>query len=118
MRDDVVNALDQCDIAEGAMRRIFAAATPAAAQVARRDLEGALHRLRRHLEDHLPDAPQRPDTRCTGIAASWCPVHGECSCPKQEKTGEPVWRNGERVENEACPLHGRGNNHAKAPLAG
>lgn len=43
---------------------------------------------------------------CTGVSASWCPVCGECSCPREEdgEWGEP---------NEDCPLHGRRSTHAE-----
>lgn len=36
---------------------------------------------------------------CTGWAASWCPVHGDCGC---ERTSD-----GERIDDEStsCPLH-------------
>lgn len=38
---------------------------------------------------------------CTGIAASWCPIHGDCTCPEPE----------DRKDHEGCPLHGRESNH-------
>lgn len=45
----------------------------------------------------------------TGWAASWCPVCGDCSCPRHE--------NGERLEDdprsEHCPLHGFRSKHAQ-----
>lgn len=34
-------------------------------------------------------------TECTGATASWCPIHGDCSCP------EPVTA----MDDPACPLH-------------
>lgn len=44
---------------------------------------------------------------CTGLAASWCPVHGECACPRNAG-GEPLGN----LDDEACPLHRYGSNHA------
>ena len=26
-------------------------------------------------------------TECTGIAASWCPIHGDCTCKRPEDGG-------------------------------
>jgi len=51
---------------------------------------------------HPTEGMEQP--RCTGIAASWCPIHGDCKCPTDE--------NGERwEEDEKCPLHGSGSTH-------
>jgi hypothetical protein len=67
--------------------------------------------------------PNHPE--CTGIAAVWCPVHGDCTCPTNDD-GSPVevprpppdtpddlsiiylwsWPWWERVCDPACPLHG------------
>lgn len=45
-------------------------------------------------------------SECTGPAASWCPIHGTCSCPRNS--------GGERIEqSDDCPLHGRGSLHAE-----
>jgi hypothetical protein len=61
-------------------------------------------------------APLPPEVReaaeCTGIAASWCPVHGNCSCPRDEE--------GARTENRFgvdCPLHGLASNHGDAEVS-
>lgn len=46
---------------------------------------------------------------CTGIAASWCPVCGDCACPRTV--------DGERIDNEGaddCPLHAASSAHASA----
>lgn len=43
---------------------------------------------------------------CTGIAACWCPIHGDCIC--RDNAAE----DGEWSENPACPLHGLTSNHA------
>jgi hypothetical protein len=43
---------------------------------------------------------------CTGIAAVWCPNHGDCNCPEEE--------NGERcLDFPACPLHNANSDHAE-----
>lgn len=42
-------------------------------------------------------APAQPE--CTGWAASWCPVHGDCACERDPS--------GERIDamRDRCPLH-------------
>lgn len=53
-----------------------------------------------------------PGAECTGIAASWCPVHGNCSCLRDEE--------GARTENRSgvdCPLHGLASNHGDAEVS-
>ena len=60
----------------------------------------ALHRAMR---------PADPDpVECTGVAATWCPVHGDCSCPYDDVIGY------DRSEGGApdCPLHGLSSEHA------
>lgn len=68
---------------------------------------------------------------CTGVAASWCPIHGDCTCPRNDD-GEIEWHY-ERglvaigpivaMSNTArsvvhyaddCPLHSEASNHAGA----
>lgn len=45
---------------------------------------------------------------CTGIAASWCPVHGDCTCPDiNDETLDDV------TEDSHCPLHAASSNHAE-----
>jgi hypothetical protein len=41
-------------------------------------------------------------TQCTGLTASWCPIHGQCGC------GE-----GGDLNNPTCPLHKTGSSHAE-----
>lgn len=41
---------------------------------------------------------------CTGLAAAWCPVHGDCSCPERESA----------MDNPHCPLHRAASSHAEA----
>lgn len=54
-----------------------------------------------HPETHGPDHPE-----CTGIAAQWCPIHGECLCP-QENMGIDY------EYNDDCPLHGSLSTHGE-----
>lgn len=46
-------------------------------------------------------------TRCTGLAAKWCPIHGDCTCPNN---------NGyyAALDRWDCPLHGAQNDHPDA----
>lgn len=72
---------------------------------------------------------------CTGIAASWCPICGDCSCPHNED-GEIIWHY-ERGEvsihgfrgfsdtartvvhyDPNCPIHGTESAHADELLDG
>lgn len=39
---------------------------------------------------------------CTGVSATWCPVHGDCACPDIE----------EARCDENCPLHNSRSTHA------
>jgi len=49
---------------------------------------------------------------CSGVAASWCPVCGSCTCPRREYP-DPGGRPGEVLaENPDCPLHGSLSDHA------
>lgn len=41
---------------------------------------------------------------CTGIAASWCPIHGDCTCPRSEIG---LWGH----DSPDCPLHGTNSSH-------
>lgn len=62
--------------------------------------------------DTFPDGgpSQRPcdcrsllgDPGCSGVAASWCPVHGDCVCDRE--AGE--------LNDEACSLHCIASTHA------
>lgn len=48
------------------------------------------------IEEHERD-------RCTGLAASWCPIHGDCTCPDRERA----------MDSEHCPLHSRTSDHCE-----
>lgn len=47
--------------------------------------------------------------KCTGITASWCPVHGDCTCPRKI-----AWEREE--EDPRCPLHSLSSDHADFEL--
>ena len=38
---------------------------------------------------------------CTGVAAAWCPVHGDCTCLERESA----------LDDTDCPLHGILSSH-------
>lgn len=46
-----------------------------------------------------------PDDPCTGIAAAWCPTHGDCTCPRIGDGGR------ETGGDDTCPLHGHDTSH-------
>jgi hypothetical protein len=62
---------------------------------------------------------------CTGVAAQWCPIHGECICPKGEegdsfmaltsKAPVPFLHPPKSyvVHDPWCPLHGEFSSHAE-----
>lgn len=48
----------------------------------------------------------RRPAQCTGLVASWCPLHGTCTCRRHD-TGERVHA------SDACPLHAFTSAHAE-----
>lgn len=55
--------------------------------------------LAAHL-DSLPWRDPKDAAACTGLSASWCPVHGECIC---DRLGD--------LDDPACPLHNSTSTH-------
>ncbi len=51
---------------------------------------------------------------CTGISASWCPIHGDCACPRNS-SGETISDDGEDFakNSERCPLHAPWSDHGE-----
>lgn len=48
------------------------------------------------------------ESGCTGITATHCPIHGDCTCPKPTDTGfEPM----EYLSADNCPLHASHSMH-------
>ena len=58
-----------------------------------------------HLFEVLPKVTVRT-AACTDLSASWCPVHGDCTCPRDSEN---------EVFEDAfdCPLHGKHSTHAE-----
>lgn len=48
------------------------------------------------------NAEHRDDQKCTGLSASWCPIHGDCLCDPQRDDG---------LNYPDCPLHGIDSAH-------
>lgn len=60
-----------------------------------------------HTYERIGDEWCRLDAGCTGLSASWCPIHGDCSCPRRDD-GEVEFSEGETT----CPLHALTSSHA------
>ncbi len=43
---------------------------------------------------------------CTGVAARWCPIHGDCVCDREDPSID--------YNDPECPLHSPTSAHAKA----
>jgi hypothetical protein len=43
---------------------------------------------------------ERP--KCTGVAARWCPIHGDCECSEEDD-----------YNDQECPLHSIRSTHAE-----
>lgn len=60
-------------------------------------------RLHRH---ELSESKEPLEVQCTGPAAVWCPICGDCECERSPS--------GERTEQSMiCPLHGDGSVHGE-----
>jgi hypothetical protein len=46
--------------------------------------------------------------QCTGLAARWCPIHGDCVCSQHDGG----W---DALDDPACPLHQTSSTHAERP---
>lgn len=103
MRDHIENALEQLDVLCRTLRRTRGVGDA----FTQRDSDAALSRARRELEDALQLLPPRSTDGCTGIAASWCPIHGTCSCPRDAS--------GEIKASESCTLHASSSQHGEQP---
>lgn len=74
-------------------------------------LQASVDRARAAARQDFPRSPQSlraeadriESQQCTGVAAVWCPVHGQCICPDREDQNE-----------DACPLHSSSSSHAAA----
>lgn len=54
---------------------------------------------------HLQLPTEVEVVRCTSVSASWCPIHGECTCDGDEVS-----------DDKNCPLHSDQSNHASYPF--
>lgn len=65
-----------------------------------------------HNENHEPRNAEHPLILepCTGVAASWCPAHGDCTCPEVGDRGE---RDMSGDFACTCPLHTMTSDHAE-----
>lgn len=64
-------------------------------------------------------------TACTGLTASWCPLHGDCACPRHGDADNPMTSEvmrGEviegRMDDDLCPLHAYSSEHPLVPQSG
>lgn len=60
---------------------------------------------------------ERLEQACTGIAASWCPNCGNCTCDRYLEVQPGIGQGwGDiRFEDPKCPLHGDGSLHTEFP---
>lgn len=57
---------------------------------------------------HARDAAAaQPTPVCTGLAARWCEIHGDCTCPEDAA-----------LNSHGCPLHGANTKHGDPELTG
>lgn len=47
---------------------------------------------------------------CSGVSASWCPIHGDCTCERYPDGSFP-----DGMDSPDCPLHGFHSDHADHP---
>lgn len=93
----------------------------------RKDLQAAVYLVRgteqgieeeRH--DILPDGSIQPPlvlgrvsstapAICTGSTATWCPIHGDCTCP--HLNDDP--QEGRTLDDASCPLHAPASAHGE-----
>lgn len=51
---------------------------------------------------------------CTGTAAAWCPVHGDCTCDRA--AGDLGWGPAADDPANVCPLHSHGSPHEEGAV--
>ncbi|MCH7475487.1 MAG: hypothetical protein IIA27_12535 [Gemmatimonadetes bacterium] len=64
-------------------------------------------------DDELEEHDRKYD--CTGVAARWCPIHGDCDCdPEGDGDDAGQWGySGVDQDGNECPLHGDHSAHAE-----
>lgn len=55
-------------------------------------------------DEELAEVERLDTTHCTGVSAGWCPVHGDCTCPRDGTDTR-------EEQSETCPLHGGQSPH-------
>lgn len=66
--------------------------------------------FRDHHAGHEVVEFHRREEPCTGLAASWCPNCGDCTCPVVvEEDGTTGWPDAR--DDPACGLHGAASTH-------
>lgn len=97
-------ALPQCETCDDNMRhhRALSSALAALTPATRAWAEGKAE----------PAAPAAPG--CTGLTAAWCPRCGDCTCPRNDESGD--YTDGQHADN--CPLHGPRSAHAEPAARG
>lgn len=61
-----------------------------------------LAEVQRQLEELAEVAKYRKVSDCTDLSASWCPIHGDCTCDREEG-----------LDDRNCPLHSVDSEHAE-----
>jgi hypothetical protein len=56
------------------------------------------------------EAARLEAANCTGLAATWCPTHGDCACPPMYDDDTEA---GRTLNGQRCPLHSIGSSHAE-----
>lgn len=69
---------------------------------ARRNDTAFMARLAASIERNRPILDALAASECTGVAAVWCPHHGDCTCTDRESG----------LYERHCPLHGMDSTHA------
>lgn len=62
------------------------------------------------------EADQLESTHCTGLTATWCPIHGDCLCGERDVIGRRHRGDGfHDMDDPRCPLHAPTSSHAEGP---
>jgi hypothetical protein len=56
------------------------------------------------------EADRLEAANCTGLTATWCPTHGDCTCPPLYDGDEEA---GRTLNDPRCPLHSTASSHAE-----
>ena len=56
--------------------------------------------------EELAEIAKLDVAHCTGISAGWCPVCGDCTCPRDDTDTR-------EEQSDNCPLHGTVSSHGE-----